>query len=332
MPDQMPSDTDIQQEQPRKRIPLPGFTNTIRVVITIFLVWLVWSNWHENIPPSRLIERYAWPDSKFVHIDGMDVHCRITGQGKPIILLHDEHNSLHTWAGWTDSLSRKYQVISVDLPGYGLTGPHPRGSYSAFMYTSFLDSLTDCLHLKKFHLMGNGFGAQIAWQYAAEARTREKVDKLVLLDAPGFEEASNSWITLLAKTPVVNRLFRRITPKYFFKLMLEDVYADNSAVTDDLVRRHFELFLLNGNRKAYTDKASVRENRPPVEIISEIKAETLLMWGAEDTWISPENAYNFHQKIKGSILRIYRNTGHWPQEENPAFTAHEVMEFLENRL
>src|SRR5690606_764730 len=146
-------------------------------VILSILIW-VYRNWHDDIRPQELLQQYTYPDSRFLRLDGMDVHCRITGKGEPVLLLHNAQSSLHTWAGWTEQLSHKYQVISVDLPGFGLTGPHPHGSYSAFMYAGFLDSLVARLDLKKFHLAGNGLGAEIAWFYAADHP--ERLQKLIL--------------------------------------------------------------------------------------------------------------------------------------------------------
>ena len=292
--------------------------------------WWLYQNWHTDLPATQLAQRYTFPDSRFVRVDDMQVHYRVTGQGEPILLLHDANSSLHTWAYWTTKLAAHYQVISVDLPGFGLTGPHPRGSYSAFMYANFLEQLVQQLELTTFHLVGNGLGAQVAWFYAAEYPARLR--KLVLLDAPGFEPKSTSSINLLARTPVLNRTIWTITPRAFIRLMLQDVYADDALVTDSLVQRHFELLLHPGNRKAFTDRAAVSNNRPPIDIIERITAPTLILWGAEDTRISPEYAYEFHRRIRDSFLRIYQNTGHWPQEENPVQTAQDVQAFLEGKF
>lgn len=314
----------------RKWLGLFSISRLFRWVVFLFLSFWVYQNWHEDIPVWELAKRYAYPDSRFLEVDGMDVHCRITGKGEPILLLHNAQSSLHTWEKWTEALSRKYQVISVDLPGFGLTGPHPRGSYSAFAYASFLDSLVQTLNLKKFYLAGNGLGAQIAWFYAADHP--ERLHKLILLDAPGFEPKNTPLIIWMARTPVLNGVMLKITPRSFIKLMLEDIYADEALVNDSLVQRHFELLLRPGNRKAFTDRASVSENRPPVDIVERISTPTLILWGAEDIRLSPEFAYKFHQRIRGSDLRIYRNTGHWPQEENPEQTVKDVMAFLEGKF
>jgi pimeloyl-ACP methyl ester carboxylesterase len=286
---------------------------------------------HEDRTFSNLQIEYTTPFSYFIKVDGLTAHCQIKGKGQPIVLLHDAQNSLETWSDWSNELSDQYQVIAVDLPGFGLTGPHPLGSYSAFMYVDFLDSLVHTLGLNKFYLAGNGLGAQIAWQYAAE--NPSQVEKLILLSPPGFEKKSNSWVNLLASAPVINRIIWKLTPRSFVRIYLEDVYADDSMVTEALVDRFFALLLRSGNRKAFTDRASVRDNRPPAdELIQKITAPTLIIWGAEDTRISPEYAYEFHQRIKSSDLRIYPNTGHWPQEENPQKTVEDVRAFLEGRF
>jgi len=314
----------------RKWLSIFSISRIVRWALLFVVGWWVWSNWHEDLPPAEYQAKYSFPDSKFVEVDGMEIHYRLSGKGDPILLLHDAQSSLHTWAGWTDKLAEKQQVISVDLPGFGLSSPHPQGSYSAFMYASFLDSFLQKLNLKKVSIAGCGLGAQIAWQFAAESP--QQVDKLILLDAPGFEEKSTSIINWLASTPVINRSLWKVTPRAFIRLSLEDVWADNTLVTDTLVQRHFDLSLLPGHRKAFTDRASVRDNRPPIDLIERIAAPTLILWGAEDTRISPEHAYDFHKRIRGSVLKIYRNTGHWPQEENPTQTAQDVQAFLEGKF
>lgn len=328
-----------QPEQPAPAPVRPGIRHWIgKIRLSRLLRWSVmiafagwlYFNWHADLPVHELAVRYGYPDSHFVEVEGITVHYRIAGKGEPLVLLHDANNSLHTWATWTDSLSRRYQVISLDLPGFGLTGPHPQGSYSAFMYANFLDAFTRAINVRRFHLAGNGLGAQIAWFYATEHPGRLR--KLILLDAPGFEEKNEPIVSFLARTPVLNGILWKITPRFAIRLMLENMYADDSRVTDALVQRHHDLLRRPGNRRALTDRASVSENRPPVDIIEDITTPTLILWGAEDTRISPEYAYEFHRRIRKALLKIYQTTGHWPQEENGAASAADVQAFLEGKF
>jgi pimeloyl-ACP methyl ester carboxylesterase len=307
-----------------------SISRLLRWVVVLAIAGWVAANWHDDLPTDTLEKKYTFGDSWWVEVDGQRIHCRTTGKGAPLVLLHDEGSSLHTWQRWTDSLALHFQVISVDLPGFGLSGPHPRGSYSTFMYANFLTQLADTLRLKKMHLAGVGLGGQIAWFFAAEHP--ERVDHLILLDAPGFEGKETSWVTLLAQTPVVNRAMWTVTPRAFFKILLQEIYADDALVSDSLIGRHFDLMRRAGNRKAFTDRAPVLDNSPPTDFVERITAPTLVLWGAEDSRISPQHAYDFHRRIRGALLKIYQNTGHWPQEENPAESAADVRAFLENRF
>lgn len=293
------------------------------------LSWCV-TNCHDDIAPETLWPSLAYPESRQIAIEGLPVHIREKGQGPLLLLLHDENSSLHTWQTWFDTLSQDYRVIAVDLPGFGLTGPHPRGSYSVFMYASFLEQLADTLSVKKCSMAGVGLGAQIAWFYASEHP--EKVEKLILMAAPGYEKSASTWFSQLARTPVINRLMWNITPHNLVELWLREIYADDQAVNDSLVNRHFNLLLRTGNRKAFTDRAAVIDNNPPVDMVKRIKCPTLILWGAEDAVLSPQKAYDFHRNIPGSLLSIYKNTGHWPQEENAAQSARDAGAFLKGKF
>lgn len=298
-------------------------------VLAAGLIWLI-INWYSDLPPHELAPRYAFADSHFMELDGMIVHYRMSGRGEPIILLHDANSSLHTWAVWTEVLTKHYQVISLDLPGFGLTGPHPQRSYSAFMYADFLERFAQRLQLRRFHLVGNGLGAQIAWVYASQRPQRLR--KLILSNAPGFEPKHTALVQWIAKTPVLHRALWRITPRFAIRMFLEDVYADDSRINGALVRRHHDLLRRAGNRRAFTDRAATGDNRPPADLVENINVPTLIMWGAEDAILSPEFAYEFHRRIRRALLRIYPNTGHWPQEENAEQSATDVHDFLEGRF
>lgn len=326
----MPTFDVLKWLHPKKWLRYLSISRLIRWSIYLALGIGLYFNWHGDLPLEALKKQYTYPESRFVSVDGMDVHVRSLGKGEVILLLHDANSSLRTWDVWMRTLAEKYRVLAVDLPGNGLTGPHPRSSYSAFMYADFLQHLVTALEIGKFHLVGNGLGAQIAWFYAAE--NPGKIQSLVLLDAPGFEARNSSALTLLARTPLLNRIIWTITPRMVVQLMLEDVYADDALINDTLVDQHFNLLLRPGNRKAFTDRMQVSDNKPPVDIIEKISAPTLILWGAEDARISPEYAYEFHRRIRGALLKIYQNTGHWPQEENPNQTAADVLSFLEGKF
>ena len=81
--------------------------------------------WAPDLPLDVLKERWAPEPSKFLELDGMQVHYRDEGPAAdpvPVVLIHGTGNSLHTWEGIVSALKIDRRVISFDRPGYGLTG------------------------------------------------------------------------------------------------------------------------------------------------------------------------------------------------------------------
>jgi hypothetical protein len=76
-----------------------------------------------SLPPELLISRYTNAESEFIDVSGARAHVRDQGNedGIPVVLIHGASGSLHVWEGWARALGDKARLISVDLPGHGLT-------------------------------------------------------------------------------------------------------------------------------------------------------------------------------------------------------------------
>ena len=96
-------------------------------------------------------------------------HVRDEGKADamPLLLIHGSLGSLQMWDGWVAELKDRYRLISVDLPGHGLTGAWPRGEYTIDAYADFIEVLADTLHLDRFAIAGHSMGGAVAWTFAA---------------------------------------------------------------------------------------------------------------------------------------------------------------------
>ena len=96
-------------------------------------------------------------------------------------------------------LGPQARLISVDLPGHGLTGAWPRDEYTVEAYADFIEVLVDTLNLDRFVLAGHSLGGAVAWTFAA---TRpDRVSQLILVDAAGYprDGGETPWPTRLAR-------------------------------------------------------------------------------------------------------------------------------------
>ena len=286
---------------------------------------------HRDIPLNDLKIKYANSNSSFVAVNKMDVHFRDEGVQTdtiPIVLIHGTGASLHTFNSWSDRLKKSNRIIRVDLPAYGLTGPFPDENYTMANYTAFLKDFLIALNIKQCVLAGNSLGGAIAWNFTLEQPSM--VTKLILINASGYPIASKSVPIAfsLAKIPVINKLLTFITPRFLVRSSVENVYFDNSKVTDLVVERYFNLTLRAGNRKAFVDRLKIPKDTSTHKNIKNIQQPTLILWGAEDLLIPVENAYKFQEDLPNNTLVILENTGHTPMEESPLESLAPVISFL----
>ena len=135
------------------------------VLLVLAVAVLVALSWAPPRSVESLTERWAPAPSRFIEVAGMQVHVRDEGRRDdpvPLVLLHGTSASLHTWEDVVEELKPQRRGISLDLPGFGLTGPFPDGNYCMSHYVEFLSTLLDRLNVERAVLIGNSFGGQLA--------------------------------------------------------------------------------------------------------------------------------------------------------------------------
>ncbi|NMO16203.1 alpha/beta hydrolase [Pyxidicoccus fallax] len=280
-----------------------------------------------DVPASELEARHATPPSRFLEVDGLRIHYRDQGQGPALVLLHGSNASLFTWEGWVRELSAHHRVITLDLPGHGLTGPDAKGRYSWTDMARVLEDFRARLGLERFHLAGNSMGGSVAWHYAL--LHPERVERLILVDAAGYpREEPSPLVFRLMRAPGLGELLSRVSPRWVIDRNVRAVYGDPSKVTEENVDRYYALLLREGNRKATRERLRITTDDGLWKRLGEVRAPTLILWGAKDTWILPRYGERFDRDIPDSRLVVYPDLGHVPMEEDPARTAADARRFL----
>lgn len=285
---------------------------------------------------ESLVARWAPPPSDFIEVRGMVAHVRDEGpraDAAPLVLLHGTGSSLHTWEGWVRALSGARRVVSLDLPGFGLTGPRsgayaPQEDYRPDTDARFVLDLLDQMKIRRFAVGGNSLGGDVAWRIAVMAP--ERVQALILVDAagPSFAPGEIPPGLMMARVPLLNRIGEHLLPRQIVAGSVMSVYGDAQRVGADLVDRYFELTLREGNRRALSQRMQRWVPGEGEERIAQVRAPTLILWGGRDRLIPLAVGRIFEQRIAGSRLRVFDDLGHVPQEEDPARTVAPVIEFL----
>jgi len=307
------------------------FLKALKIIALAFIAFILLAAlylWTPDKSKAELEKTYGSPKNAYVTALGVNLHYQDTGPSKnaiPIVFLHGFGASLQTWDTWAQALSDDYRVISVDLPGFGLTGEDPSGIYTDQRSVEVLEAFLKELNIPKVVLVGNSMGGKFAWQFAA--RYPNQVSKLVLISPDGYASPGIQY-GKKPDVPAIADLYRYFFSKTFLAMNLKPAYADPNTLNDTLVNRYYDLMLAPGVRGAVLGRMQQTVLQDPVPSLASIQVPTLLIWGEKDAFIPISNS-NDYLKVMPNAKRVsLPNIGHLPQEEQPSIGLAALKEFL----
>ena len=300
----------------------------IAIVFTALLFLAAFFLWTPDKSKAELEKTYGSSKNAYVTALGVNLHFQDSGPSKnpiPILFLHGFGASLQTWDSWAQVLSEDYRVISVDLPGFGLTGEDPSGIYTDQRSVEVLEAFLKKLKITKVVLVGNSMGGKFAWQFAA--RYPNQVSKLVLISPDGYASHGIEY-GKKSEVPAIAQLYRYFFSKDFLAMNLEPAYANPNTLNDALVTRYYDLMLAPGVRGAILARMQQTVLQDPAPSLASIQVPTLLIWGEKDAFIPISNS-NDYLKVMPNAKRVsLPNIGHLPQEEQPSIGLQVLKDFL----
>jgi pimeloyl-ACP methyl ester carboxylesterase len=273
------------------------------------------------------IKKKADFSSKFIEVQGKQIHYKDEGEGEVIIFLHGIAGSLFIWDKWAKHLTKHYRIIRPDLPSF----ENAKGSeFSLSYYTDFVQAFTNALDIDRFFLCGHATGGQIAYETAAIIPNR--VRALALIAPTGFSKINSS--VLSATFRLAFKTFGKehitwLTSRYLLKKHLRQLYHNSQLVTEELTDKFLNDLLREGNRQSFFKYLQL-DNKGIKMKIDEIVTPTLMLWGERDKIIPASDASKFKSLLTTIRLITYPDTGHFPFDEAPKKSCMDLVGFLED--
>lgn len=244
-------------------------------------------------------------------VDGLATNYSRQGHGQLVLILPGWGDDSRGWSAFAKKLARDYDVVVLDLPGFGGTQDPPT-AWDLSDYARFVQSFLSKAQLEPFAIIGHSNGGGIAIRGTARGWLQPK--RLVLLASAGIrgeDETRNRALRRITKTgkllttPLPNKLKRRLRGKVYQAIGSDMLVAEKlqttfkRVVTDDVQR-----------------DASL------------ITVPTLLVYGEEDRATPLRYGQTFSRAIAGSSLQVVPAAGHFLHIDQPAVVSDYVTEFL----
>lgn len=248
------------------------------------------------------------------------------GSGEPLLLVHGIG---HTWRGWRPMLprlERRFDVLAVDLPGFGHSDPLPPGVDST--PEALADAVEDELVLAGFetaHIAGNSLGGWIGLELARRGRART----VTAISPAGLQHArERDWGAgilrgmrwLARNAPVPEPLLRNPVTR---TLLAGPTTARAWNYDPDGLMEETELFSTCPGFDATLPHTFEGQPRG----LTTLDVPVLILWGTLDLVLLPRQGRRFERLIPGAELRYIRGIGHTPMSDAPGLLAEAIEDF-----
>ena len=291
-----------------------------------------------DLPGLKTEKELAEPDSRFVTINGVDVHYKEMGQGETtFILLHGFGASLFSWREVMDDFAARGRVVAYDRPAFGLTSrPMPgewkgESPYSMNANVELLSSLMDALGVDRATLVGNSAGGTVSVAFAL--KYPDRVESLILVDPAlgGGGGRFPQWALPLLATPQMRHvgplLVRSIADSGNDTIRL--AWHNPALVTEEIVAGYRKpLTAKNWDRALYEFTIASR-SIDWNERFDELSMPIIVITGDDDRIVPTEQSIQVSKEIPGAQLAVLKDCGHVPHEECPAAFLSAVGDFWE---
>lgn len=248
-----------------------------------------------------------------VRINDLDTHFTLSGEGRPVVLLHGWGTSGESLGGIAKALEDQFLEYVIDLPGFGWTPPPP-AVWGTRDYASHVDAFMDSTRIPSASVLGHSFGGRIALALAAHSPHR--VRHLILVASAGIRPRRGLGYSLrVAGAKLGKRLFSspmwgRLGDRILF------------AISQRVGSRDY----LNAGRMQATLVKVVNEDLRG--ILPSIRVPTLIIWGDRDQEVPRSSMEIMAQGIKDSRLEVMEGAGHFPFIDRSEAFGRMVRDFL----
>ncbi|MDP4119855.1 MAG: alpha/beta hydrolase [Bacillota bacterium] len=235
----------------------------------------------------------------FLEINGIRTHYIRQGSGETVLILHGWGCNVKVYESMTQLMSKKYEVIALDLPGFGETD-EPKAPFSVGDYADFVQKFIKAIGVQKTILLGHSLGGRIIIKIMSSGKVDFEVPKIILVDAAGirpkrsFKQKCKTRIYKVSKWTYGLSLIKKIYPEGVEKLRKKNGSADYNAASPMMRQTLVKVV-----------------NEDLTECLSKIKPDTLLIWGENDTATPVSDGQLMEKLIPKAGLAVIKNAGHY---------------------
>lgn len=269
---------------------------------------------------------------------GLSIAYEHSGQGEPVIMLHNGGSSHAIWEGVTNRLVGKYEIFALDLLGFG-NSAKPGAGYTLDNYVAMLDEFVGSRGLEKVAVVGNCMGSAISLAFTE--RHPDKVKALVLCNPLTESTFLSGWLGpflwLRERMPGINRQVYRLLGH------LKLTNGMGSVATAFQLGPRGRALKIHRNTEVWGPYAATGQLESLLGVLDDLENYSVIddlapppgfppictIWGLKNKIVSPEAGRRLNSTLHPAREEWLPDSGHLLMLEHPDEVASIIDGFLQ---
>lgn len=298
--------------------------SVLSLLVVLFCGLIAWLFFKQLKKPDTPFEEPQLPKPQYIDIIGRQLcYYQIKSKKPTLVFLHGIGASSYTWRYQIQDLKNHFQIISLDLSGFGNSEKNLKHSFDLDSHSKIVETFLLQLKCGPYYIVGSSMGATIALDVCR--RRPDLISKLIVV-APAVQP--NRIPPALSQLQMLGSFFRLFLTDQTMRLILKIVLANHERITDDSLKNYLQPYRKDRNSVGTFIKsiATLKDKRLP-KLFSSLRTPTLILYGQKDPMVH-ENSIHQLKSLTGAELKTHKDLGHHLHEDNYQWTNTQIKNYF----
>jgi len=278
-----------------------------------------------------------WRDGgEFVETAKGRLFVRSRGEGPALLMVHGFPTSSWDWHALAPLLESSFQVITIDMLGYGFSDKPTELEYSTALQVELIHEVLSKKSINSMHVMSYSYGVSVVQEMLSlqqQGVFSTKIESLCFMNGGLFPDSNHPKLSQKLLLGPLGFIFVQLMNKRSLEKNMSAIFGPRTQPSKKLINQYWDLINVNQGRGClprliqYLHERKFHMHRWEASLRNEERPIQLII-GDQDAISGLEVANEFRQKISEKNVHVLEQIGHYPQIEAPAKVEALYREFI----
>ncbi len=248
------------------------------------------------------------------------IYYKVYGKkGPAVVLVHGLGASTYCWRNIAPELASKYQVICIDLWGFGASSKKMLAPMTLDSQADVIIELMDYLKIKDFHLVGHSMGAEIGlWL----KHNNNRVKKCVAITPSAHPSLVSDWLRRFAW---IAKLTPLVLTAAAIKRILVRSLKDPGQISEEMIQSYYRPYTDPAAHVSFASALNIISDWRVWDCLDQLDKDVYVIFADHDQVINRRLTKMMIDKFATKNIVVHPWAGHLPMEDDPQWLVEQLF-------